>query len=145
MPVFYSCVGYSWSLDFAFQGLNYRASDACRSAAALRRVFRLADEAATGAAARAATEVVVPPPPPDGSRRGRVAVRRVLFCYVTRPGAHVLRGVTLDLVLGTTTAPVEASKAGKSTTLELICRLYRPDSGSITFDCVDIGTVERDW
>lgn len=145
MQVLYSCVGFSWSLNFAIQGLNYGVSDAGRAAAALRRVFRLADAAAAAAAARAATEVVVPPPPPGGSRRGRVAVRGVHFRYVTRPDAHVLRGVTLDLVPGTTTALVGASGAGKSTTLELICRLYRPDSGSITFDGVDIGTIDRDW
>ncbi|GAB0491936.1 hypothetical protein MMPV_003192 [Pyropia vietnamensis] len=146
MQVLYSCVGFSWSLNFAIQGLNYGVSDAGRAAAALRRVFGLADAATAGAAARAAMEVVVPPPPPVGARRGRIAVRDVHFRYVTRPDAHVLRGVTLpDLVPGMTMALVGPSGAGKSTTLELICRLYRPDSGTITFDGIDVGTIDRDW
>ncbi|OSX74835.1 hypothetical protein BU14_0266s0024 [Porphyra umbilicalis] len=145
LTLLYSCIGYSWSLNFAVQGLNYGVADAGRAAAALGRVWALADASAADAAAAADREVVVPPPPPAGGRRGEVRLRGVHFRYTTRPDAHVLRGVDLTLTPGTTTALVGASGVGKSTTLELICRLYTPDAGSITLDGVDVGTIDRTW
>ena len=46
---------------------------------------------------------------------------------------EVLRGIDLDLQIGTTTALVGASGAGKSTLLHLLGALDRPTSGSVCF------------
>ena len=46
----------------------------------------------------------------------------------------VLRGVTLDVPAGTTTAIIGPSGSGKSTLLRCINRLYEPDRGDILLD-----------
>lgn len=69
---------------------------------------------------------------------GRVRLEDVRFAYPT--GEEVLRGVTLELPPGLTTALVGPSGAGKSTVLNLIPRLYDPSAGRITIDGQDIAT-----
>jgi len=46
----------------------------------------------------------------------------------------VLRGVSLDVPAGTTTAIIGPSGSGKSTLLRTLNRLYEPDSGDILLD-----------
>lgn len=51
---------------------------------------------------------------------------------------EVLRGINLNLEVGTTTALVGASGAGKSTLLQLLGALDRPTSGQVLFQGEDI-------
>src|SRR4051812_36946028 len=51
---------------------------------------------------------------------------------------EVLKGIDLELQVGTTTALVGASGAGKSTLLQLLGALDRPSSGSVLFHGEDI-------
>ncbi|GIJ42174.1 multidrug ABC transporter permease [Micromonospora andamanensis] len=53
----------------------------------------------------------------------------------------VLRGVNLRIPAGRSLAVVGLNGAGKSTLIKLLCRLYDPDHGAITWDGVDIRTV----
>ncbi|MFE2588388.1 ABC transporter ATP-binding protein [Streptomyces anthocyanicus] len=50
----------------------------------------------------------------------------------------ILRGVTLHIPVGRTTALVGVNGAGKSTLVKLLCRFYDPCKGRILWDGVDI-------
>lgn len=71
---------------------------------------------------------------------GGIRVEELSFTY---PGAArpTLDGVTLDLPAGSTVAVVGENGAGKSTLVKLLCGLYRPTSGTMVVDGVDLGAV----
>jgi ATP-binding cassette subfamily B protein len=73
--------------------------------------------------------------------RGRIELREVFFAY--RQGEPVLRGLSLGVEPGSTTALVGPSGAGKSTIMNLIERFYDPQAGTITIDGVNIADVSR--
>lgn len=66
-------------------------------------------------------------------------VRNLFKSYNTGSNkVEVLRGIDLDLRVGTTTALVGASGAGKSTLMHLLGALDRPTSGTVSFRGEDI-------
>lgn len=71
--------------------------------------------------------------------RGEVKFDNVTFSYDADVPA--LRGLSLTIPAGKTTALVGASGAGKSTVLSLIPRFYDVSSGVITIDGIDIAGV----
>lgn len=83
------------------------------------------------------------PPHQSGSGASSVQFRDVHFSYPARPDAEVLHGLTLDMKPGQFYALVGPSGAGKSTIISLIERFYRPQSGSVVIDGVDV-TNSRD-
>ncbi|MGW6005885.1 ABC transporter ATP-binding protein [Oerskovia enterophila] len=74
---------------------------------------------------------------------GGLRVRDLTFSYAgsSRP---VLDGVNLDLPAGKTIALVGGNGAGKSTLVKLLCGLYRPSSGSVQVDGVELSAISRD-
>ena len=70
--------------------------------------------------------------------RGEVTFDNVRFAYPTRPDAYVLDGLTFKVKPGERLALVGPSGAGKSTIFHLILRFYDPQSGTVTFDGVDL-------
>ena len=74
--------------------------------------------------------------------RGDVAFERVSFAYPTRPDTLAIDSVSLSVKAGEKVAIVGPSGAGKSTLFHLLLRFYDPKSGSISFDGVDIATVD---
>lgn len=71
---------------------------------------------------------------PDGP--GHIRLENVHFAYdLNRP---IINGITLDCPAGKTTALVGPSGGGKSTLMNLILRLYDPNSGQIFIDDVDL-------
>lgn len=71
--------------------------------------------------------------------KGRLEFSNVSFSY--RKGEPVLNEISLFAEPGQVVALVGASGAGKSTIISLIQRFYRPSSGAILLDGIDIGTV----
>lgn len=63
------------------------------------------------------------------SASGDVSLNAVQFSYPD--GSAVLRGLTLRLRAGRSTALVGGSGCGKSTALQLLARVYEPDAGTI--------------
>jgi ATP-binding cassette subfamily B protein/subfamily B ATP-binding cassette protein MsbA len=67
---------------------------------------------------------------------GALALRGVTFGY--DPERPVLRNINLDVPAGATVAIVGPTGAGKSTLAGLILRFFDPDSGSVSFDGLDL-------
>jgi ATP-binding cassette subfamily B (MDR/TAP) protein 8 len=82
----------------------------------------------------------------EAAQTGDLRLESVYFSYPTRPGAAVLRDLSLTLPRGKVTAIVGRSGAGKSTVAALLERLYTPDAGSITLGGEDIRDFTRtEW
>ncbi|RMZ76476.1 hypothetical protein DV738_g4891, partial [Chaetothyriales sp. CBS 135597] len=67
-----------------------------------------------------------------------VTFRDVNFAYPARPDMKALRGLDLEIRSGQFCALVGPSGAGKSTIISLLEGMYRPQSGSILLDGLDI-------
>jgi ATP-binding cassette subfamily B protein len=82
-------------------------------------------------------------PLPAEATREPVAIRfeGVRFTY---PGAErpALKGLDLELPAGQVTALVGDNGAGKSTLVKLLCRLYEPSEGRITWNGLDARTLD---
>ncbi|XP_037084784.1 ATP-dependent translocase ABCB1-like [Pollicipes pollicipes] len=76
---------------------------------------------------------------------GHVALDNVTFSYPTRRGATVLRGLNFSFAAGRTVALVGASGCGKSTVLQLLLRFYEPDSGTVSLDEHEVGSLNVPW
>jgi ABC-type multidrug transport system fused ATPase/permease subunit len=74
-----------------------------------------------------------------GPIRGEVDFENVAFAY--EPGKPVLRGIAFEARPGTVTALVGSSGSGKSTIIGLIAAFYKPESGAVRVDGVDLATV----
>ncbi|GAA3082694.1 ABC transporter ATP-binding protein [Streptosporangium carneum] len=79
-------------------------------------------------------------PLPARPLQGAIELKDVWFRYdADKP--WVLRGVDLRIPRGALLAVVGVNGAGKSTLVKLLCRLYEPTRGSITWDGVDIRLI----
>ncbi len=78
----------------------------------------------------------------DGTRRGEVEFRNVSFTY---PGtdAEVLHDISFKAERGQTVAIIGSTGSGESTPVNLIPRLYLPDSGEVLVDGLDVRLYER--
>lgn len=73
---------------------------------------------------------------------GAITFEHVNFAY--DPGKPVLEDVSFLSEPGTVTALVGSSGSGKSTMIGLVAAFYKPTSGRVTVDGVDLSTVRLD-
>src|SRR5437867_2773607 len=73
---------------------------------------------------------------------GRTFTART-FTGRVRQRIHAVQDVSLKLNAGQTLAVVGESGAGKSTFGRLVLRLIEPDAGSVTFDGIDLRSLNR--
>jgi subfamily B ATP-binding cassette protein MsbA len=79
--------------------------------------------------------------PPLNVSAGRIEFKDVRFGY--RPEEPVLRGMSFVANPGNMTALVGQSGGGKSTVLNLVLRLYEPESGTVSIDGQNVVEVSR--
>src|SRR5580692_3430605 len=72
--------------------------------------------------------------------QGRIEFRDVRFGYTAE--REVLKGVSFTLYPSRVTALVGGSGAGKTTTMDLLMKLYEPSAGAIIIDGQDLGTLD---
>jgi ABC-type multidrug transport system fused ATPase/permease subunit len=75
-----------------------------------------------------------------GDLRGEFVLERVDFSYPN--GTRAIRDVTMTIPAGKTVAFVGLSGAGKTTLINLLCKLYQPGAGRILLDGRDLGQVD---
>ncbi|EFC79456.1 ABC transporter related protein [Parafrankia sp. EUN1f] len=73
--------------------------------------------------------------------RGELAATDLRFGYGTDEDAQVLRGVSVRFPSGDRAGLVGTTGSGKTTLAKLLCGLYEPDEGVVTFGGVDLSTV----
>ncbi|XP_072268652.1 ATP-binding cassette sub-family B member 5-like [Pyxicephalus adspersus] len=73
--------------------------------------------------------------------KANVEFRNIHFCYPSRSNVQVLKGLNLTVKSGQTVALVGQSGCGKSTTVQLLQRLYDPQEGEILVDGHDIRSL----
>ena len=85
-----------------------------------------------------------PSAPTGAALRGRIEVDELTYGY--DPGRPVLRGVTLTIADGETTAIVGPSGGGKSTLVDLLIGLLTPQSGRIVVGSAVLSRANlQDW
>jgi ATP-binding cassette subfamily B protein len=91
------------------------------------------------------TSTVRPPDDPitEAPERGSLELRNVGFRY---PGADrpVLRNVSFRVEPGQTTAVIGSTGAGKTTLVNLVCRLFDTTEGSVLVDGVDVRRLDAE-
>jgi ATP-binding cassette subfamily B protein len=114
-----------WTMvNQAIKSLNNMLSSLIRAASSAQRVFEIIDLE------------------PDIQLTGGVAdstefesctleIRDVHFTYQMQPNKKIIRGLNLSILPGQTVAIVGRSGAGKTTLMNLLLRLYDPQSGTI--------------
>ena len=91
----------------------------------------------------APTRPAAPAPAQLGPGLSRLSVDRVSFTYPDAP-SPALTDVSIDIRAGETVAIVGENGAGKTTLAKLLCRLYEPDAGTISWDGRDLRSFEAD-
>jgi len=105
--------------------------------AGAERVFEIID---TPAEADDAPDAA-PDTGPLRAIRGEVRFDHVSFGY--RPGASIIKDMTLETKAGETLALVGPTGAGKTTLINLLTRFYEIEGGSITIDGKDIRSIRK--
>jgi ATP-binding cassette subfamily B protein len=117
-------------LQWFSQAINWSS----RALAAADRVFEIMDTP---------TDV---PTSPDAVKlprlEGRVVLDNVTYGYEKHH--PVLKNVSLTVEPGEMIGLVGHSGAGKSTMINMICRFYDPDQGSITVDGIDLRKIDQE-
>ncbi|ODQ68081.1 P-loop containing nucleoside triphosphate hydrolase protein [Nadsonia fulvescens var. elongata DSM 6958] len=73
--------------------------------------------------------------------QGNIEFRDVHFRYPTRPQVPVLKGLNLTIKKGQYVALVGSSGCGKSTTISLVEHFYKPLSGQVLLDDININEL----
>jgi ATP-binding cassette subfamily B protein len=82
------------------------------------------------------------PQPLPQPARGHIRAEALTFRYPARPNAPALADLDLDIAPGERVALVGPSGAGKSTLFHLLLRFYDPEQGRISFDGVDLRSLD---
>ena len=133
LGMFFTFLGYLTQFYGPLQFMSRVADFLSRSLASAERVFEVLD---TESEVKD-SEQPVPMPRLDG----RVEFRNVTFGYDQHK--PVLKDVTFDVRPGEMIGLVGQSGAGKSTTINLICRFYEVQEGVIAIDGVDIKQIAQ--
>lgn len=115
----------------SISGLSSFYSELMKGVGAASRIFELLDRKPTIS-------------PTKGIRvenaRGLITFDNVHFAYPTRPSLEIFKGLSFSIPPGMNVSIVGPSGGGKSTISSLLLGYYRPTSGEITINGVDISS-----
>ena len=83
-------------------------------------------------------------PLPRPTSTGEVVFEHVTFAYNVRDDVPVIRDLSFRVAPGETVALVGATGSGKSTVINLLCRLWEPQQGRILLDGVNVRDLPRE-
>ncbi|KKZ13745.1 MAG: long-chain fatty acid--CoA ligase [Candidatus Synechococcus spongiarum 15L] len=83
-------------------------------------------------------------PLPRPASAGEVVFEHVTFAYNVRDDVPVIRDLSFRVAPGETVALVGATGSGKSTVINLLCRLWEPQQGRILLDGVNVRDLPRE-
>ena len=125
-------VSYIWQLYEPIQFFSNLNNMLTRSFAGAERIFEVID---------ATPEYFDDPDAKEMPHiEGRFSFEGVTFGY--DPGKPVLKGVDLDVAAGEMIGIVGKSGVGKSTLINLVCRFYDADRGTLKIDGEDIRSIK---
>ncbi len=95
-------------------------------------------------------EIVLKPPLsgvriPSEHFKGRIVFRNVTFCYPSKPDVKVLDNLTTVFEPGCMIGICGETGSGKSTIIQLVERFYKPRSGAIEIDGIDLNQLDIKW
>lgn len=112
------------------KNISQTSSNLQRGIAATERIFRIKD---------AKVDITeVPEAVEKPGFEDMISLNNVSFAY---SNSEVIKNISLKISKGQKVALVGASGSGKSTLVDLMCRYYDVDKGSITIDNVDIKKI----
>ncbi|KAK1934964.1 ABC transporter [Babesia divergens] len=129
-----SFILYGGLLGVGISGLSKIASELSKSSVSMQRVYDIHD-----------LEDVHDEYETVETVTGKLEFENVSFAYGTRADVPVLTDLNLKIEPGEVVAIVGPNGMGKSTTANLLTTLYRPVSGRILLDDVDISTLSSRW
>jgi ATP-binding cassette subfamily B protein len=133
LGMFFTFIGYLGQFYGPLQFMSRVADFLSRSLASAERVFEVLDTESD------VQDVEHPVPLPR--IEGRVEFKDVTFGY--EPHKPVLKEINFTVVPGEMIGLVGQSGAGKSTTINLICRFYEVQEGEIMIDGVNIKQIAQ--
>jgi ATP-binding cassette subfamily B protein len=133
LGMFFTFIGYLGQFYGPLQFMSRVADFLSRSLASAERVFEVLD---TESDVKDAEK-----PVPLPRIEGRVEFKNVTFGY--EPHKPVLKEIDFTVAPGEMIGLVGQSGAGKSTTINLICRFYEVQEGEITIDGVNIKQIAQ--
>ncbi len=125
-------ISYLWMLYEPLQWLGALYNFTLRSFAGARKVFEVIDSDPEPFEAPNAIQIP--------RIEGRVTFKNVVFGY--DPGKPVLKGIDLDVFPGEMIGLVGKTGVGKTTVINLVCRLYDPNMGTIEVDGMDMRKID---
>jgi ATP-binding cassette, subfamily B, bacterial len=133
LGMFFTFIGYLGQFYGPLQFMSRVADFLSRSLASAERVFEVLDTESD------VLDVENPAPLPR--IEGRVEFKNVTFGY--EPHKPVLKDINFTVQPGEMIGLVGQSGAGKSTTINLICRFYEVQEGEIAIDGVNIKQIAQ--
>lgn len=133
---FVAFIAYLSMLTWPTIALGYVINVFERGSASMQRINYLLDSIPDVSDSEAVSPAVL---------RGEIKVSNLRFAY---NGSPVLRDISFEVKAGETVAIVGRTGSGKSTLVDLLCRLYPVEESTIFFDGIDInhlplGTLRR--
>ena len=129
-----ACQALLLNLSDALYGVASTIPEFMKATVGMQRIYDVLDEVPHVNDAPDATKLA--------QATKNIEFKHVTFGY-TREQRN-LNDVSICIPIGSMTAFVGSSGSGKSTILNLVLRFYDTDSGSVTFDGVDVRSVTQD-
>lgn len=128
-----ACQALLLNLSEALYGVASTIPEFMRATVGMQRIYDVLDEIPHVNDAPDATQLALP--------TKNIEFNHVTFGYT--PEQLNLNDVSMRIPIGSMTAFVGSSGSGKSTILNLVLRFYDANSGSVTFDGVDVRSVTQ--